>query len=700
MKKKTLLLLFFALAVAGLMAQDPGINYQAVARDANGQILSNTNINVRFQYREGSPSGTLLYQETFSPVTNDFGLFWLVMGEGNAESGLFEDIDWSAGDIYLISEINGAKIDTSVFRSVPYSKLATDMKLSDLIDVGSTAPASNQALIWNGSGWEPGNAVVITGSGATTVSGSYPNFVISSTDEVDDADADPANELQTLSLSGNQLTLSLGGGSVTLPGSPWSVNGSSVYYTGGNVGIGTSAPASALTVGDGKFQVDGSTGAVTFVDPAAGILFPAVAGSSSPMITMFGSGTNNDTRMVLAHSPAFSGWGLQYEDARDVFLFRKSVFLGARVPVMHVGLQSGHVGIGTDTPSASLHILRNNNGLYMPHLLLESDAQSDSVSLEFRNNGNNWRMTARGFSLKFNFDGPLVSEPDPVSIDPSGLYIKRLSSFHNVFLAPYGLALLKQTGAYFKYKSSSISPVYPITAYAIYAEAGVSENASYDPVCVGISGISQDANSRANYGVRALASNSTYRNYGITGSASGAGSSVNYGVYATASGGSVAYAGYFNGDVYSAGSYLPSDRKLKEDLAAYSGGLAVVMNLMPERYRYRADMREKMNLPEGLQYGFVAQDVKEILPQLVKRTYQPLDNFEENAAEGGKEEEGIYFDAVNYTGMIPFIVSAIQEQQRIIEKKDAKISELENELESLRKRLDRLEAGQAKVKKP
>ncbi len=699
MKKKTLLLLFFAMAVAGLMAQDPGINYQAVARDANGQILSNANINVRFQYREGSPSGTLLYQETFSPVTNDFGLFWLVMGEGNVESGLFEDIDWSAGDIYLISEINGAKIDTSVFRSVPYSKLATDMKLSDLIDVGSTAPANNQALIWNGSGWEPGNAVVITGSGATTVSGSYPNFVISSTDEVDDADADPANELQTLSLSGNQLTLSLGGGSVTLPGSPWSVNGSSVYYTGGNVGIGTSAPASALTVGDGKFQVDGSTGAVTFGDPAAGILFPAVAGSSSPMITMFGSGTNNDTRMVLAHSPAFSGWGLQYEDARDVFLFRKSVFLGARVPVMHVGLQSGNVGIGTDTPSASLHILRNNNGLYMPHLLLENNTPGDSASLEFRNKGYNWMMTAGGSSLRFHFDDGF-SPTELVTIGSLGLYIKRWSSSHNVFLANYTINSYVRTGGYFKYKGSSWSPLLPVNAYAIYAEAGVRDGAQYNPRCVGIGGNSKDANSRSNFGVTGSASNSTYMNYGISGSASGAGSSVNYGVYGTASGGSVAYAGYFNGDVYSAGSYLPSDRKLKEDLAAYSGGLAVVMNLMPERYRYRADMREKMNLPEGPQYGFVAQDVKEVLPQLVKRTYQPLDNFEENAAEGEKEEEGIYFDAVNYTGMIPFIVSAIQEQQRIIEKKDAKISELENELESLRKRLDRLEAGQAKVKKP
>ena len=36
-------------------------------------------------------------------------------------------------------------------------------------------------------------------------------------DNVDDADNDPSNEIQTLELSGYDLTLSKGGGTVTLP---------------------------------------------------------------------------------------------------------------------------------------------------------------------------------------------------------------------------------------------------------------------------------------------------------------------------------------------------------------------------------------------------------------------------------------------------------------------------------------------------
>ncbi|MEO0895608.1 MAG: tail fiber domain-containing protein, partial [Bacteroidota bacterium] len=59
-------------------------------------------------------------------------------------------------------------------------------------DVANTTPLTNEVLKWNGSEWEP------------------------DTDAVDDADASTTNELQTLSISGNTLTLS-SGNSVTIP---------------------------------------------------------------------------------------------------------------------------------------------------------------------------------------------------------------------------------------------------------------------------------------------------------------------------------------------------------------------------------------------------------------------------------------------------------------------------------------------------
>ena len=84
---------------------------------------------------------------------------------------------------------------------------------------------------------------------------------------INDADASTTNEIQSLSLSGNTLGLSLGGGSVNLASftSPWNNSGSNLYFNTGKVGIGDNSPVATLTVGNGdKFQVHGSDGDVVF----------------------------------------------------------------------------------------------------------------------------------------------------------------------------------------------------------------------------------------------------------------------------------------------------------------------------------------------------------------------------------------------------------------------------------------------------
>ncbi|MEO0788387.1 MAG: hypothetical protein AAFY36_06995 [Bacteroidota bacterium] len=119
MLKKQLIILFCMLAGA-LAAQVPqGINYQAVARDGNGDILSNQNVTVVFNLRNSS-NGFIDYVETHNTSTNEFGLFNVIIGEGSNPSGVFSDLDWS-NNYDLGVSVNAVNLGFTPFQSVPYA---------------------------------------------------------------------------------------------------------------------------------------------------------------------------------------------------------------------------------------------------------------------------------------------------------------------------------------------------------------------------------------------------------------------------------------------------------------------------------------------------------------------------------------------------------------------------------------------------
>ena len=117
-----------------VMAQSPlDVNYQAVARDLNGNALGKQIINVKFGILSNSPTGTLLYEEQHDLIqTNDFGLFSLVIGQGantlNGSLPNFSSIDWGSAAHYLRVEIDAGngfeQISNAQLLSVPYALYA------------------------------------------------------------------------------------------------------------------------------------------------------------------------------------------------------------------------------------------------------------------------------------------------------------------------------------------------------------------------------------------------------------------------------------------------------------------------------------------------------------------------------------------------------------------------------------------------
>jgi hypothetical protein len=113
------------------------------------------------------------------------------------------------------------------------------------------------------------------------------------------------------------------------------INFTTASTADGQLGYG---PVNGLTFRSGgteRMRID-PAGDISISDPDTTIRFPAVNTARPPMIEMFASGTGNADRMVIAHSPAFPNWGLQYQDSGDRFNF-----LASGSSVVSIGLGSG-----------------------------------------------------------------------------------------------------------------------------------------------------------------------------------------------------------------------------------------------------------------------------------------------------------------------------------------------------------------------
>lgn len=144
-------------------AQAPqSFTYQAVARDASGNVLANKSIGLRLSILSNT---TVVYAETFIVATNAYGMFTTTLGTGSVVAGNFFTINWSEGSSSqksLKAEMDPAggsayvDMGTTVFNSVPYSLVsdkATQMTLDDLTNVNVASPSTDQVLQWNGSAW-------------------------------------------------------------------------------------------------------------------------------------------------------------------------------------------------------------------------------------------------------------------------------------------------------------------------------------------------------------------------------------------------------------------------------------------------------------------------------------------------------------------------------------------------------------------
>ena len=127
------LLLGVVLLLCSLLTfgQAPGaMSFQAVARDTEGNPLSEKTVSFKIEIVQGSEDGTVAYAETHRVKTAKNGVVNLQIGMGTNTVGTFSAIDWSHSPYFLCVSMDDeggsdyTEVSTTQMLSVPYALYA------------------------------------------------------------------------------------------------------------------------------------------------------------------------------------------------------------------------------------------------------------------------------------------------------------------------------------------------------------------------------------------------------------------------------------------------------------------------------------------------------------------------------------------------------------------------------------------------
>lgn len=627
------LLLIGSVFSTSLMGQSTqGFHFQAVVRDDAGNPMPNKKITLGFEITLQGPGIGPRYVETHTTETNSLGLVQAIIGKGESNGNSFDVIDWGKGNYYLMVEIDGEAVDTTLFEGVPFAKVATDMELQDLQNVNFDAPRVGDVLQWDGGDW-------------VSVAG----------EELEKGDADRTNEIQTLlfNQSNNSLRLSKVDGTISMDKfvSPWQeADTSGRIYFPDRIGLGLSNPTAQLHIKDQAFLMDDVT--------------PRAYGQ----LKLSGTDNQGRTLTIFDGSPDGNYWSMYTESASPSATFRISHNeLGNTFTINN----QGNVGIGSGNAEAKLQI---------------RGPLTDEGQLKITSSGDNGTRISLGNSVDRNFwyiDGS-ISDPF-IEIGH-----KRNQNNPILAMAPFSDnqlgGILSARGQMIitsqnKLSGLSITEILsgelPFSGayYGTYSNIsgnGFTSSGAIDMVGLFSRASGSQGKARLVVGVEATAIE---------------GQNGTYGVLAKAEAEKFDYAVYADGNVFSTGSYLPSDRKLKSNIQPLQKGLSTIMALRPTSFRYDKNNSQHMDLPGGEQYGLIAQEVEVLLPGLTKKSYHAYAMRDSTALHGG-----FAFTAVNYVGLIPFLISATQEQQQIINRQNQLLTTQAGQIQELMGKFRQLEA--------
>ena len=125
-----------------------------------------------------------------------------------------------------------------------------------------------------------------------------------------------------------------------------------------------------------------------------------------------------------------------------------------------------------------------------------------------------------------------------------------------------------------------------------------------------------------------------------------------------------------NSNVYASGTLTFSDKRYKKEIAPIENAASNISKLEGVSYFWRADEFPDNNFSDEKQLGLIAQEVEKVFPELVI----VLPNG---------------YKTVNYQALVPVLIEAIKEQQKLIETLMADLSNEKTTKEDMKAALDK-----------
>ncbi len=643
--KKIITLFVILLTGVGIFAQAPQkLSYQCVVRNTAGTLIVNHAVGIRATVLQGSATGTVVYQETFNSLTNGNGLVTIEIGNGTPVSGNFSSINWASGSYYLRTETDptgGTSYTisgTSQLISVPYALHAKNAASYNETDpVFGAAPAKNitsgNITNWNTSyGW--GNH-----AGLYRPAGWVPAW----------SDVTGKPVFATVATSGSYNDLI---NKPTILNSQWTTQGSNIHYSSGNVGIGTNNPIGALEISCNSVDTYPHL-LLSEADAYARVSFRTMLTPSKHwVIAGLTSTSDGDSQLHINYNNGTSG--------KNIF----SVFGDSRISI------DGNVGIGTTVPSAKLEVagqLKITGGNPGDGKVLTSNASGlaswqTPYSGPWQLNGSNIYYTNGNVAIGMNFPRyqlTIYNDNNP--------HI----GFYNSTSGTTG------TDGFTISTESSGSPVWIWNWENSNMHFGTNNQRRMDILADGriIMKKSLNINTEGTFGAlyvqdkQALWWDGTYFSWGYDAVWNYFADRVSIG-RAIDPGGS--YMLYVDGTAYTTGTWSSSDASFKKNISTIGNSLDRLMKVRGTRFEFRTDEFKDYHFDNGPQFGLIAQEVEDVFPEVVKT-----------------ERDG--YKSVNYNGIIPVLIEAIKEQQKIIDQLKAENIEMKLNQQTLQDRLSVME---------